>query len=572
MSQGTGKDRTIFILFIPGGAMLGIIPAVVLARLEELTETPTSMLFQVVDGVSTGSILASGINAPGRDAAGNVQGPDHPKYTAQDTVDLFCDLGPRYFPDMPWRYHKMLAANILNTAEDFLDPLHADAHLIREMERAFLDIRQKITPEQQPRADAIQAIVTEQWLSASSKKTAMKMIDELGKDIPAISELLTHVNEVLFLRPTHGLLSRVFCQTAIGGMNMLRHLWANNYLYDPEVPTRHFQDLFGDARMSDCLRSTYISAYDLQNNRVNTFFCRKADFFSTDPDAPCDTSPNNPHLWDAVMASIANPFAFPPHATEDGVLCSDKAFIHTPIHCVQDVLAHKPADAKVKLVVLGTGQYLSKKYDKDNEALRDEYVRYGVLGNLIRGQEILELESYAMSEARASLSQSLGNENIIELSPRLAPQTFKETDSLPSKDILDASDDNIQKILKKAHDFVQREDQRLRGLARMMVENLHNLGQMDDEKFQRVMKNLGYTGKPAPPQPAPEEETTLGRILSACPGLRSAFSTLSNWMNPGEPAAEQNNSSAPPPANDDRPPQAPDQSSPGPVMPGPGVP
>lgn len=56
------------------------------------------------------------------------------------------------------------------------------------------------------------------------------------------------------------------------------------------------------------------------------------------------------------MASTANPFAYPPHITEDKTLCIDKAIVHTPIYCVNDILANKPENADVKLVILGTGK------------------------------------------------------------------------------------------------------------------------------------------------------------------------------------------------------------------------
>jgi len=77
------------ILSIDGGGIRGIIPALVLARIEKLTGRPIATLFDLVAGTSTGGILALGLTIPKR--------PGRPLYAAQEFVQMFEREGPRIF-------------------------------------------------------------------------------------------------------------------------------------------------------------------------------------------------------------------------------------------------------------------------------------------------------------------------------------------------------------------------------------------------------------------------------------------------------------------------------------------
>jgi len=48
-------------LSIDGGGIRGIIPALVLMEIEELTKKPIAKLFDLIAGASTGGILALGL-------------------------------------------------------------------------------------------------------------------------------------------------------------------------------------------------------------------------------------------------------------------------------------------------------------------------------------------------------------------------------------------------------------------------------------------------------------------------------------------------------------------------------
>jgi predicted acylesterase/phospholipase RssA len=83
------QSRPIRILSIDGGGIRGIIPALVLARIEKLTGRPVAKLFDLVAGTSTGGILALGLTIP--------KSPGKPLYAAQEFVSMFEREGPKIF-------------------------------------------------------------------------------------------------------------------------------------------------------------------------------------------------------------------------------------------------------------------------------------------------------------------------------------------------------------------------------------------------------------------------------------------------------------------------------------------
>lgn len=556
---GTPK-RTVFILYLPGGGLFGIIPSVVMARLEELAETPVPHMFQVMDGVSTGSILVASMNVrhPGN--------PQEPLTTARGRLIKFCSSGPAFFPQIPNRMHKMITANTISVIEDMIDPLKADRLIIHELNKLCHEVDEAaINDEQKILAGELRQLATGRWLTKGRKNRALKICEKLQSKNESLSAIISPVSERIFFRSTTNLLGIVFRAAALSGMETIKNVWANNFLFDPELPKRAYQDMYGDSRMSDCLRSIYVSAYDPRRNRIITFFNRKDDFFSLDPSAKSTTNTNDHKLWDSVMASTASPFAFPPHVTEDGILCSDKATIHTPLPCVLDVLEHKPADANVKLVVFGTGKYLTA--DVEENTLREHYINFGVAGNLVKGRELEELEGYTMSAARQVLYQALGPDNIIEITPRLSPHNYTESKEFPSRNMVDSSPENLQKILNVSLRLIQEEDEQIRNLAQMLIDNLYAVGQMDQEKHRRVSQKL-QTNKELPVSlpvafvtesiepPAPSSPGKLPPpppVVIKTPGKFSAFfnRVSSFFSKPKEPPA------LPPPSGSDDTPRPP---------------
>ena len=528
---GPPKERTIFVLYVPGGAMLGIIPALLLHQLEKLTETPVTDLFQVFDGVSTGAILVAGLNM--RDA----QNPKNPMLSGYNGYEMFCKHGPRYFPKVPGRMAKMWTANALNIFIDYVDPLAADELAIDEIKDLCAELKEKAPWEYRDHIQRLEKLATSRWVTKKTQFEILQICDELDDLSEDVDNLTAKLSELSFLRTRSSPLGIVFKKAAIHSAKFVLNNYAHDYLFDPKVPLQNYQGIMGDRRLSDTRRSIYISAYDIKSGHIKTFFSRKADFFSTDPETPSVTSEANNKLWDVVMASTANPFAYPPHITEDGLVCSDKAPVHTPLTCIQDVLDNKPADAKVKLVVLGTGRYITRNPKLTDDTVKERYIKYGVAGNLVKGRELAELEHYVMSAMRETIRQRIGNENIIEITPRLSPHTKTELMRFPSTDILDASKENIEKIVQRAQDLIVEEDMQMRNLAQMLVDNLHNLGQMDDEKYNRVSLRLGVRAAPEEIiEDRQEQNEVIDRNVPPPPGpLKRAFEAVTSFFRPRKP-------------------------------------
>jgi uncharacterized protein len=77
------------ILSIDGGGIRGIIPAIVLAEIEERTGRPVAVLFDLLAGTSTGGILAAALARPGDDGS--------PRFSARELIGLYEAEGPEIF-------------------------------------------------------------------------------------------------------------------------------------------------------------------------------------------------------------------------------------------------------------------------------------------------------------------------------------------------------------------------------------------------------------------------------------------------------------------------------------------
>jgi uncharacterized protein len=84
-------DDETTILSIDGGGIRGVVPAVVLAAIEDGCEgMPICELFDVIAGTSTGGILALGLSCPKEDGT--------PRFRASDLVEMYSTQGPQIFP------------------------------------------------------------------------------------------------------------------------------------------------------------------------------------------------------------------------------------------------------------------------------------------------------------------------------------------------------------------------------------------------------------------------------------------------------------------------------------------
>ena len=106
------------VLSIDGGGIRGLIPATVLAAVEERAQRPVSELFDLIAGTSTGGILACALTVPG--ATG-----DGPRWRASELVELYRSEGPKIFS-------RSLGRRV-RSVEGLLDEKYDDAELNRAL-------------------------------------------------------------------------------------------------------------------------------------------------------------------------------------------------------------------------------------------------------------------------------------------------------------------------------------------------------------------------------------------------------------------------------------------------------
>lgn len=115
------SDDTTRILSIDGGGIRGVIPAVVLAELEEQCEAPVHELFDMVAGTSTGALIALGLTVPPFDGEAPLE--------ARELVDFYNNEGREVF-QAPIT-HKIASMGLLT------GPRYPDAPLESVLEERF---------------------------------------------------------------------------------------------------------------------------------------------------------------------------------------------------------------------------------------------------------------------------------------------------------------------------------------------------------------------------------------------------------------------------------------------------
>lgn len=116
------------ILSIDGGGIRGIIPALVLAEIERISERPACELFDLIAGTSTGAIIALGVTVPG-DALSDAR--SRPRWRAQELADMYAEEGPHIF-------HRSLVRTV-ETADGVLVEKYAAGGLEALLERCLGD-------------------------------------------------------------------------------------------------------------------------------------------------------------------------------------------------------------------------------------------------------------------------------------------------------------------------------------------------------------------------------------------------------------------------------------------------
>ena len=118
------------VLSIDGGGIRGIIPAVVLAAIEDRMKRPACEVFDLIAGTSTGGIIALGVTVPGEKRS---DGRVSPRWSAHDLVGMYESEGPKIF-------HRSLVRTI-ETVDGLLAKKYAATGLEAALERYMGDAR-----------------------------------------------------------------------------------------------------------------------------------------------------------------------------------------------------------------------------------------------------------------------------------------------------------------------------------------------------------------------------------------------------------------------------------------------
>ncbi|MBU0858326.1 MAG: hypothetical protein KJ667_00155, partial [Alphaproteobacteria bacterium] len=159
---------------------------------------------------------------------------------------------------------KMWTANALNIFKDFVDPLEADELAIDELTDIFKELYNKAPWEYRDRIKRLEEVSLSRWITKHSQKEALQICDELDDISDEIDQLTTKISELVFLRTSSSCLGIVFKKSALGVADMMLKNYANNYMFDPSVPKDIYQSILGQDRLSDTIRSVYVSAYDIK--------------------------------------------------------------------------------------------------------------------------------------------------------------------------------------------------------------------------------------------------------------------------------------------------------------------
>jgi hypothetical protein len=190
--------------------------------------------------------------------------------------------------------------------------------------------------------------------------------------------------------------------------------------------------------------------------------------------------------WDANMATTANLLAFPPYITEAGVLMTDKAPIYTPGVTISQIEKCKPPGFDIISITLSTGHSVIS--DMDDKQLHDFYMQSGELGNELFLEEAKAATTTAWHK---DLAARIGKKNIYYLSPRMTWKNLEEEREFPSSDITDASEENLDKIIRRAEKYLAAKQDEINQLWQTLADNMYLLGHIDKPKFDEITTRLG---------------------------------------------------------------------------------
>ena len=467
-------QKNIFIGSISGSGAINIVDARILAAIEEKAEVlHISELIHVWEGGSGASILITALNAG---------------MSGRECYDTLIARSPEILPYSPGRHINMQITQGINNIEKLarIDPLRTDALKLREIRMICAQIRDTCADGDCALTAEAEDKATRRWLTRGNKERLYEICSRLESHHPELKTSIDALREVIRERTETGL-KHIYRRAALFGLEQVKTYFSGPSFFDPAVARNVYQELWGDKRLSDCARTTYLAANDVRTREAILFACEKNDYFDPPGGVTAYASHNDPKLWDMVMGSTAHPAAYDPHVMEDGRLVNDMAAFHTPTASVERALATKPADTGIQLLLLHT----SEKPDPTltNDDIIRQHREYGFIGTNVSGEFQRAVSGYNMSLGR--FYEKLGQDNILEISPRLLPRSYREEKELPVADPLNTKAGQIEAIVNLAEAVVLEHDQAISRMTQRMLDTAWITDRVTDEHYLRVSRKLG---------------------------------------------------------------------------------
>jgi patatin-like phospholipase/acyl hydrolase len=455
-----GEKPKIMSLYFPGGAMAGIHPLAVLARIEELTGKPISDLFQNMEGGSAAAFLIAGMNTR---KSNNPDSPDYdkPRYTMKEGLKLFIDTTPGAFPDIPQRLPKMLMGQYYD-----------------------MKVEEISTPPKK-----IIECQTEGFLA--------KLCN--GFNVAAAGAQMA---------------DKALTATLLGAPSpFIRKHWAKDYMYDPDKLADLYKKVLGeDTKLSDVRGTIRLPVYNMTAQEVQYFTVEKNDLLNA-ASGNAKVSHGDPKLWEVAMAATANNLAYKPYIMGNHVYFDGAMFQKPTTHL--DLVKRKDSP-EIVLVDLALA---SPDKGSIPDAMQDSKIFNGlvdvmhkdmkaaktpedlkriseVYGSAVHGFTeggLTAVRNYVAhttkrNDERNAFEQTDGN--VI----RIAPPALKPNENPKSVpgflDAFTATPENIGKYLDYSKRTLGDQDGKIRELSVELLANQVRLGRMSLEEFREATDRI----------------------------------------------------------------------------------
>jgi patatin-like phospholipase/acyl hydrolase len=289
--------------------------------------------------------------------------------------------------------------------------------------------------------------------------------------------------------------------------------------YSPNNLSHALYKLLGESKLEDAICSVIIPTYNIAGTAleiakeidegedaaaptVNNFFDHGGRsvwirHLRDNAHNPKNHKTINVRMYDAVMASCAAPSYFPCHEfsafdPNDKVMrhyhAIDGSIFDNP--CVSyhgAIRPHVPKNQDLTMLCFGTG-YTSKSLTKD------EWNQFGALGVVdpVNDYPLINIFLHASESAlMQAFSEELGDDNLYIFNKSMFDNNGYEG-VLPSSDIDNATDINIQNLKNFGHAILEENAKQLDDACQMLVQNYDAKSKMSEEDgiFEILKRNL----------------------------------------------------------------------------------